>query len=125
MGEAFARSWQGFSSESRNLRLSSAAMVCLWMLLERLRNGARYEDLLDSRIFTMSLTLSYSSCSLIPPRSTLLLLQNSISARGPASSPSSELSWLFTTSLTCLVQWIKIDSSLWMRSLSFFLSVVS
>ena len=117
-GSALARAWQGFSSEDRNLRLSSAATASRWIRLDRLRNGGRYEDLACSRTATMFATPEVSSCSRIPPRSTLRDRQNSISARGPASSPSSELSWLLTTSLICRVQWMSVDSSRCTRSFS-------
>ena len=71
----------------------------------------------------MPTTPGWSNCSRIPPRSTLRDRQKSISARGPASSPSSELSWLLTTSLICRVQWISVDSSRCTRSFSFAAAV--
>mmetsp|Transcript_35170 Transcript_35170/g.59272 ORF Transcript_35170/g.59272 Transcript_35170/m.59272 type:complete len:217 (+) Transcript_35170:503-1153(+) len=73
----------------------------------------------------MCRTPSWSSWLRMPDKSLLLDRQNSISARGPASSPSSELSWLFTTSLICRVQWMSVVSSRWTRCFSCAASAMS
>jgi hypothetical protein len=68
------------------------------MLLERAFLGRSFYHLAWAPCsFDSELPTFWSSWARMPLRSMLRLRQNSISARGPASSPISELSWLLTT----------------------------
>ncbi len=52
------------------------------------------------------------SCLLIPIKSWVLAFQNSISSNGPAVSSRPDMSCEFSTSLSCLDQWITAAVSL-------------